>query len=432
MNEVKESLNQQKPPAIAILDNSDGGSESAVDATDITIRKDAAKTVLSLRESTSLHRTGATEEAVEKGPNKADQVQQSKKRKATMAKEGRNGDIPNVEDDYKVLRDSNDEQPNQSRTVCHAGLLCHDANDNVILQGDGLNGSPCCKCHQTFHHVCLYLFKGHVYCTTCYKQNVVSQCSAETLFEDVLVVPEEKRGSAAQKGPKHTATQLEAFIDKFLNMHGLKMTVREFHKWKKGAKIYARNKQQMYKNKWKPAERLANAKFLQSYASKVEKYEMVIKLAKEEWLLSMDGVVNALRYRARDNHFVAKVQYKRGTTVVQETITVPDDWVIDTYGKELAKKLIDRDEHSNFILPLNEDGMLATIQVDERKITRVKYHPPNDNSANGMWKALLDNGNHCPLQRRWPDSLGTGSWKNARNWELESSFPFLLEWQNHH
>ena len=76
---------------------------------------------------------------------------------------------------------------------------------------------------------------------------------------------------------------------------------------------------------------------------------------------------------------------------------VPDDWVIDTYGKELANKLIDREEHSNFILPVNEEGMLATIQVDERKITRVKFHPRNDGSGKGIWKGLLDNGNQLPI-----------------------------------
>jgi hypothetical protein len=76
---------------------------------------------------------------------------------------------------------------------------------------------------------------------------------------------------------------------------------------------------------------------------------------------------------------------------------VPDDWVIDTYGKELANKLIDREEHSNFILPVNEEGMLATIQVDERKITRVKYHPRNDGSGSGIWKGLLENGTQLPI-----------------------------------
>jgi hypothetical protein len=131
--------------------------------------------------------------------------------------------------------------------------------------------------------------------------------------------------------------------------------------------------------------------------SKKQKYEKVIQLAKEEWLLSTDGVVKELRYDAKHDIFVARVHYRRGTNIVQEKMIVPDDWVIDTYGKELANKLIDRAEHSNFILPVNEEGMLATIQVDDRKITRVKYHPPKDDSSNGIWKGLLDNGNELPI-----------------------------------
>jgi hypothetical protein len=61
---------------------------------------------------------------------------------AKMAKKGRNADFPDVEDDYKGLQHSNEEQPYQSGTVCHAGLLCCHVNDNVILQGNVLNGSP--------------------------------------------------------------------------------------------------------------------------------------------------------------------------------------------------------------------------------------------------------------------------------------------------
>jgi hypothetical protein len=49
-----------------------------------------------------------------------------------------------------------------------------------------------------------------------------------------------------------------------------------------------------------------------------------------------------MRYKAKEKEFVAKVQYKKGTSVVEQQMTVMNDWVIDTYGKELALKLIDR------------------------------------------------------------------------------------------
>jgi hypothetical protein len=88
-------------------------------------------------------------------------------------------------------------------------------------------------------------------------------------------------------------------------------------------------------------------------------------------------------------------------------LTISDDWVIDMYGKELAKKLIDCDNNDQFIMPITEDRRLAMITVDERKITRVKYIPPayvhetdaranncvtTDACTKGAWKGLMEDG----------------------------------------
>jgi hypothetical protein len=78
---------------------------------------------------------------------------------------------------------------------------------------------------------------------------------------------------------------------------------------------------------------------------KKQKYERVIKLATEEWVLSTDGAVKSLRYTKKENHFLAKLHYKKGHELIEQQISVTDDWVIDTYGKELAKKLIDQEDH---------------------------------------------------------------------------------------
>ena len=78
-------------------------------------------------------------------------------------------------------------------------------------------------------------------------------------------------------------------------------------------------------------------------------YETVMKLAKEEWLLSMDGVVKALRYNAKEQQFVAKVSYQKGKATKEEIMILADDWVIDAYRKELANKLIDHGEHEGFL-----------------------------------------------------------------------------------
>jgi uncharacterized protein YhdP len=66
-------------------------------------------------------------------------------------------------------------------------------------------------------------------------------------------------------------------------------------------------------------------------------------MAKQEWLLSTDGVVKALRYDVKEKGFMAKIEYqkKKSTISIRETISVTDDWVIDTYGKDIASKLMD-------------------------------------------------------------------------------------------
>jgi hypothetical protein len=39
--------------------------------------------------------------------------------------------------------------------------------------------------------------------------------------------------------------------------------------------------------------------------------------------------------------YMTKVRYKKKNKVVHEHINVIDDWVLDTFGKNIAKKLID-------------------------------------------------------------------------------------------
>jgi len=52
-----------------------------------------------------------------------------------------------------------------------------------------------------------------------------------------------------------------------------------------------------------------------------------------------------------------------------------DDWVFDTFGKDIASKLIDRGENEEFVQPLNENGALATVMVDQRRICGLRYEP---------------------------------------------------------
>ena len=62
-------------------------------------------------------------------------------------------------------------------------------------------------------------------------------------------------------------------------------------------------------------------------------------MAMDEWMLSTDGVVNALRYNSLEKRFVGKVSYTtKDKKVKRLEMTVTDDWVMDTYGKDFAKK----------------------------------------------------------------------------------------------
>jgi hypothetical protein len=111
----------------------------------------------------------------------------------------------------------------------------------------------------------------------------------------------------------------------------------------------------------------------------------------------------------KEKGFVAKIEYqkKKSTISIRETIFVTDDWVINTYGKDIARKLMDHVEHQEFIEALNQDGVFARVKLDQRNICRVKYcpekyvhvtddkgieHVTDEVHVKAMWKGLLDDG----------------------------------------
>jgi hypothetical protein len=135
-----------------------------------------------------------------------------------LQKRGKHGkkDIPDFDDDYKGPQDTHPKQPMQSETTfCQSGYLCQLAFVPVIVKGKGYNGDVHCRCDQTFHIVCLYLFAGARYCCSCYKLYIVSQCSTEKLLQDLLS-QQDNSESAAGRGKTHHATDLAKFVDKFL------------------------------------------------------------------------------------------------------------------------------------------------------------------------------------------------------------------------
>ena len=70
------------------------------------------------------------------------------------------------------------------------------------------------------------------------------------------------------------------------------------------------------------------------------------------------------------------MKYTKEKKLTTIEMVVTDDWVIDTYGKDLANKLIDCEKHGEYIQPLREDGTFAKVKVDDQTIMQVKYYPP--------------------------------------------------------
>ena len=65
-------------------------------------------------------------------------------------------------------------------------------------------------------------------------------------------------------------------------------------------------------------------------------------------------------------------------------IILTDDWVMDTYGLVLTKKLMDRAENDGFLLPPTDaHGTLATVKVNDDKVVRLKFVPASFRSNQG-------------------------------------------------
>jgi hypothetical protein len=314
--------------------------------------------------------------------------------------------MPELHKDDSAMVMTDDETPSidDSAPRCSAGDSCYYVNPSVVMGEDGCNGAECSKCQKTFHHVCLFVYDGASYCPNCYKEHVVSNCNTETLFVDVLGVDD--LGKDRKPARRHTEANLCKFVDNYLRVHGYRMTYAEYLDWKKQGFQYIRSKP-AHRKDWNKKEKTERAAKIDDFLRKNKRYKIMLKVAKEEWLQSMDGVVSGLRYKAKDKVFVARVEYMKSARVVKEEIMVTDDWVIDTYGKDLAKKLMHREENDDYVQPLTQDGLPATVMIDKRSIKGIKYFPEKymhitDKEGNTTktdticvqagWKAKLQDG----------------------------------------
>ncbi|MCK7501245.1 MAG: hypothetical protein MZW92_72380 [Comamonadaceae bacterium] len=199
-----------------------------------------------------------------------------------------------------------------SQAICSAGPegCYHEGQENVFTSGPNKNGSNCCTCRRMFHDVCLHVFEGNFYCTNCYKNDVVSMCATETLFDDVFKVEflstqSPEKGLSARKN----RTDLLKFVDNFLLSNKL-LTFSQYEVWEKKTKEEMQKEPATQKN-LELDEKIRRRRVEANYYITVCQYRRAFEMAKKEWKLSTDGVVRALRYDMKEKGFAAKIEYQK-------------------------------------------------------------------------------------------------------------------------
>jgi hypothetical protein len=174
-------------------------------------------------------------------------------------------------------------------------------------------------------------------------------CETEALSDDVFKVGYLSTQSPKKVSARKNENELLKFVDNFLLSKEM-LTVSQYQVWKKKTLEEMQKEPHIEKNLEKD-EKMRKRKVVENFYGKLFLYKRTIEMAKKEWLLSSDGVVKALQYDMKEKGFVAKIEYQKqkSTTSICETMSVTDDWVIDTHGKDIARKLMDRAEHQEFV-----------------------------------------------------------------------------------
>jgi hypothetical protein len=129
----------------------------------------------------------------------------------------------------------------------------------------------------------------------------VSNCSTETLFQDIFEV--NPKGKESAWVGKHTESQLRIFVDNYLMSKGYKMTFDKYHQWRKQGFQFIQRKPKM-KKQWTEAEKRQGLEKFEYFLKKNQKNETVIRMAKDEWILSTDGMVCGLRYKGPEKNLL--------------------------------------------------------------------------------------------------------------------------------
>jgi hypothetical protein len=281
-------------------------------------------------------------------------------------------------------RKERERQKKRQHNSCRAGTRCRLPLVHIVLEGGRKNASECSSCKRLYHDACLFQWGKAEgiknFCICCYKKTVITEYDPGCLFTNIF----EERTKVPKGKPTPVLQDLEDYLNDYLKSAGFAMSCSEFKMWKENEKSATdRNPEHKRRALVEEHERKHSSEYLRTCHS----YEKAIKLGTEDWKLSNDGIVTALRYNPQKHQFIARLKYPKNGTDMEEDMYVDSDWVVDEYGHEVMAKLIDRGSNKEFVLafPNTKKGKLAIIHLDDKQtVKRVKYN-------NGQWLGMLDN-----------------------------------------
>ena len=252
------------------------------------------------------------------------------------------------------------------KTGCSAGASCHDPGREMLWLKSPLadtNASKCYNCDSISHDCCSYLWDNHDYCIDCFKEEVMSKCSTIETF--CALLKKNKQSPRGRKAITLGAQDIQSSVDEYLCTEAkLDMNLEQYLEWK-------RNEEKSLKETASDPDKGTWLERTRIYNIRKTKYNKCIAAAKEDWILSKDGVVNGLSYNPRTCEFEASVQYLDENKMQKEAeMMVEPEWVIDEYGgAPFANKLIDAAENDNFLMiPCDENGHVTYCQYEGQVI----------------------------------------------------------------
>ena len=323
-------------------------------------------------------------------------------------------------------KDRMQSKENLPKKHCDAGRQCRLMGTAIEVDGEGKNAMGCATCRRLCHNACLFEWKNNAFCIQCYKTVVVKEYDTSITFEEIFAKRRNatKRKKKNDREPTPVVETIEQYVDQYLQSAGFQMTCAQFYEWKvdnKNQIVEEANQRTNHETNYTSKGTLDRRKLVEKektkerweYAQKCKEftktckcYERAIRLAQDDWKLSVDGIVTALRYNTVKRHCVAKLNYSSDGLEKTEELIVPDQWVSDIYGHEILGKLVDRAANNDFVpcRPTRRKGMKQPlVQIEtQRPIKRVKY--VKEPEMDGRWLGMQEDGRVITLEESFVEN----------------------------